>query len=150
MKQDVSRRLQLGPEELAKLREKLENAKAKNDTPIPEELFGTSMANVSAIPWLPVQMVLEGRQLLPFSSSVTEDAKLKEYIASDGQELPFLVQFDNIQVSGMLLMGQFYEINQSFSPSSSPSMLGFPSRTSQKIFFRMFPYYHFSVESLTV
>lgn len=107
LKRAKSRRLQLGPEGLSKLREKVKNAKAENDTPIPEDLFRTSVADVSEIPWISLKTVQEGRQLLDISSTIIEDAQLKEYIDSDGQALPFFVHFDNVPVSNNVLKTKF-------------------------------------------
>ena len=102
MKQAISMRQRLGPEGLSKLRRIVGDAKAENDTPIPEDLFGESVADLNTISWVPVQTVQEGRKLLPTTNRVVEDIQLKEYIASDGSELPFFVQFDNIQVSDQI------------------------------------------------
>lgn len=88
----------LGPDGLAKARAVLEQAKAENDAPIPEELLtGFPVPDVSSISWIPVQSAQEGNKVMQHPGQ-TENSRLVEHLNSDGDKLPFFVQFDHVQV----------------------------------------------------
>jgi len=90
----------LGPEGLKRAEAELEKAKAEHDRPIPSEILTSfPVPDVKSISWIPVQSVQEpghGRELP--SPSVVNNPLFK-HIQSDGQDLPFFVQYDHVEVS---------------------------------------------------
>jgi Zn-dependent M16 (insulinase) family peptidase len=89
----------LGPEGLAKLGKALEDAKMEHDKPIPHEILATfPVPDVKTIMWIPVHSVQEpgkGRRQV----ARTGESDLSKHISQDGEELPFFVQYDHVQVS---------------------------------------------------
>ena len=89
----------LGPEGLAKAKEVLENAKKDNDAPIPERVLTSfPVPDVSSISWIGVQSVQEGSKVQPIPERKSDNTDLTKHIEADGNELPFFVQFDHVQV----------------------------------------------------
>ena len=90
----------LGADGLKKAEVKLELAKAEHDRPIPTEILTSfPVPDVKSISWIPVQSLQEpghGRAIP--SPPVVKDPLFK-HIQSDGQELPFFVQYDHVEVS---------------------------------------------------
>ncbi|KAJ2928846.1 hypothetical protein H1R20_g8241, partial [Candolleomyces eurysporus] len=88
----------LGPEGLKKAEAELEAAKAEHERPIPDGILNSfPVPDVKSISWIPVETVQEpgsGRQRADF---VSESSKLKRYIDSDGQALPFFVEYDQVE-----------------------------------------------------
>lgn len=90
----------LGPEGLAKTEERIKKAKEENDAPIPNEvLLDFPVPDVSSIAWIPVQSVQDGGDTNSTSAGRKDNLRLVEHIGGDGSELPFLVQFDHVQVN---------------------------------------------------
>lgn len=89
----------LGPEGLKKAEALLEEAKAEHERPLPEGLLKTfPVPDVKSISWIPVETVQEpgsGRQVARY---VSQSPSLKQHIAADGQELPFFVEYDHVDV----------------------------------------------------
>lgn len=89
----------LGPEGLKRAEAVLEEAKAEHSKQIPIEMLTSfPVPDVKSISWIPVQSVQEpgkGRSA-PYPPSVKEP--LYEHIQSDGQELPFFVEYDHVTV----------------------------------------------------
>jgi hypothetical protein len=94
---------QLGPEGLKQAEAKLEAAKAEHDRPIPEKVITSfPVPDVKSISWIPVdslQQPGEGRQTGKY---VSQSPDLAKYIGSDGQALPFFVEYDHVEVSTQL------------------------------------------------
>lgn len=88
----------LGPEGLKDAEKLLEEAKAEHDKPIPTEILTAfPIPDVKSISWIPVQSLQEtgkGRQSTPSKAT-----PLADFIKSDGQDLPFFVQYDHVEVS---------------------------------------------------
>lgn len=88
----------LGPEGIKAAAKELEEAKAEHDKPIPTEVLTRfQIPSVKSISWIPVQSVQQkgkGRSAPPTASS----SDLAKIIASDGDELPFFVQYDHVEV----------------------------------------------------
>jgi hypothetical protein len=89
----------LGPEGLKKAEAELEAAKAEHERSIPDEVLSAfPVPDVKSISWIPVETVQEpgsGRQRADF---VSESSELKRYIESDGEALPFFVEYDQVEV----------------------------------------------------
>lgn len=89
----------LGPEGLKKAEAELETAKAEHERVIPDGILNTfPVPDVKSISWIPVETVQEpgsGRQRANF---VSESSELKKHIDSDGQTLPFFVEYDQVEV----------------------------------------------------
>ncbi|TFK30528.1 cytoplasmic protein [Coprinopsis marcescibilis] len=88
----------LGPEGLKKAEAELQHAKEENDRPIPDEILSTfPVPDVKSISWIPVATVQEpgtGRQPGGF---VRQNLELSRHISSDGQQLPFFVEYDHVE-----------------------------------------------------
>lgn len=95
----------LGIEGLKRAETELEMAKAEHDRPIPTEILTSfPVPDVKSISWIPVQSVQEpghGRKIHSFSSV---NDPLFKHIQSDGQKLPFFVQYDHVEVSLYFLL----------------------------------------------
>jgi hypothetical protein len=91
---------QLGPDGLAKAAKVLADAKAENDKPIPEEILTAfPVPDVKSISWIPVrsaQLPGTGRAQ-PHAAGEGAD-ELMRHIESDGEPLPFFVQYDDVKV----------------------------------------------------
>lgn len=99
----------LGPEGLAKVKEVLEKAKTKNDAPIPEKvLTDFPVPDVSSISWIPVQSVQGGGKAPSTPGRATDNAELLDHVNTDGQKLPFFVQFDHVQVRMPLFLSLLF------------------------------------------
>ncbi|KAJ3976962.1 Metalloenzyme, LuxS/M16 peptidase-like protein [Lentinula raphanica] len=87
----------LGPEGLKAAAQELEEAKAEHDKPIPTEVLTQfKIPSVKSISWIPVQSLQQkgkGRSAAPAS----ESSGLAKFIASDGDEPPFFVQYDHVE-----------------------------------------------------
>ncbi|KAG8742736.1 hypothetical protein FRC12_015287 [Ceratobasidium sp. 428] len=90
----------LGPEGLAKLEKKLEEAKAEHDQPIPEEILTNfPVPDVSSISQIPVQSARNdpfGKGKLTNNNSVDLPA-LQKHLDADPVSLPYFVQYDHVQ-----------------------------------------------------
>lgn len=89
----------LGPEGLKKAEAELEAAKAEHDRAIPKEVLTSfPVPDVKSISWIPVESVQEpgtGRHVqYPPSSGST----LLKHVTADGEQLPFFVQYDHVEV----------------------------------------------------
>lgn len=91
----------LGPKGLAAAEQLLEEAKKEHDKEIPKDVLASfPVPDVKSISWIPVQSLQEpgkgeGRRRLVEQS---DNAELAKHIQGDGQELPFFVQYDHVQV----------------------------------------------------
>lgn len=89
----------LGPEGLKKAEMELEEAKAEHSRPIPTDILTSfPVPDVKSISWIPVQSVQEpghGRKV-DYPPSVNDP--LFKYIQSDGEPLPFFVEYDHVEV----------------------------------------------------
>jgi Zn-dependent M16 (insulinase) family peptidase len=87
-----------GPEGLERAAKELEEAKAENDKPIPPEVLQQfRIPSVKSISWIPVQSLQEpglGRT----NTFQKQKSALSTHIDTDGQELPFFVQYDHVEV----------------------------------------------------
>ncbi|KAK7463673.1 hypothetical protein VKT23_005614 [Stygiomarasmius scandens] len=102
----------LGPEGLKKAQKELDEAKAENDLPIPTEILTKfKIPSVSSISWIPVQSVQQkgkGRALNGVASTrVPSSSALASRINSDGEELPFFVQYDHVESDFVTVHGFF-------------------------------------------
>ncbi|KAJ4486251.1 Metalloenzyme, LuxS/M16 peptidase-like protein [Lentinula aciculospora] len=106
----------LGPEGIKATEKELEEAKAEHDKPIPTEILTQfRIPSVKSISWIPVQSVQQkgkGRSAAPALSS----SDLGKIIASDGDELPFFVQYDHVE-------SDFVSIHAFFSLEKLPQRL---------------------------
>lgn len=89
----------LGPDGLKKAEAELDAAKAEHDRPIPTEVLTSfPVPDVKSISWIPVESVQEpgkGRQVQYPPSS---DSGLLKHVTADGEQLPFFVQYDHVEV----------------------------------------------------
>ena len=89
----------LGPEGLKKAEVELEAAKAEHGKPVPAEILTSlPVPDVKSISWLSVQSVQEpgiSRKLVHWASP---SSPLSKYIDSDGELLPFFVEYDHVEV----------------------------------------------------
>jgi hypothetical protein len=94
----------LGPDGLAKAEDDLKEAKAEHDQPIPSNVLTSfPVPDVKSISWIPVQSLMEsgvGRDL----HSKSPDSALSKHVTSDGDPLPFFVQYNHVQVCSALLL----------------------------------------------
>ena len=125
---------ELGADGLKKAAAELEMAKAEHDRPIPTEILTSfPVPDVKSISWIPVQSVQEpghGRKIPSFPA--VKDSLLK-HIQSDGQELPFFVQYDHVEVSlhyllvrqcnNFHLQSDFVSIHSLFNLTNLPNRL---------------------------
>ena len=89
----------LGPEGLERAKDLLEKSKKENDKPIPEEVLTSfPVPDVSSISWINVQSVQAGNKIKPIPEGKSDNATLVKHIETDGNPLPFFVQFDHVQV----------------------------------------------------
>ena len=104
LKQDEQARIaaqkeKLGPEGLARAAKELEAAKMEHDRPIPQEILTSfPVPDINTISFIPVQSLQEPGKGRNRTVEQTDNAELAKHVASDGQELPFFVQFDHVQV----------------------------------------------------
>ncbi|BGP52658.1 hypothetical protein JCM8202_004813 [Rhodotorula sphaerocarpa] len=82
-----------GPEGLEKLQKEIEEAQAKNDVPVPNEIIRQfPIPDVDGIEWIKVETAR--------SAGVAKDDSLQNqvqaHVDADGSELPLFVQFDHI------------------------------------------------------
>jgi hypothetical protein len=89
----------LGPEGLRKAEVELEVAKAEYGKAVPTDILTSfPVPDVKSISWLSVQSVQEpgiGRNPVHWASA---SSPLSKYIDSDGELLPFFVQYDHVEV----------------------------------------------------
>ncbi|KDR85083.1 hypothetical protein GALMADRAFT_233694 [Galerina marginata CBS 339.88] len=89
---------QLGPEGLKKAEAELEAAKAEHDKPIPPELLTSfPVPDVKSISWIPVQSVQEPGKGRKVAYPAFANDPLFKHIQSDGEPLPFFVEYDHVQ-----------------------------------------------------
>lgn len=79
---------------------RLEEAKAEHSKPIPTDVLTSfPVPDVKSISWIPVQSVQEpgkGRTVAPRFKPST--SALQKHIESDGETLPFFVEYDHVEV----------------------------------------------------
>ena len=89
----------LGPDGLKKAEVELEKAKAEHAKPIPTEILTSfPVPDVNSISWLSVQSFQEpgiGRKKFHGASA---SSPLSKHIDSDGELLPFFVEYDHVEV----------------------------------------------------
>lgn len=89
----------LGPEGLKKAEAELEEAKAEHSRTIPKDILTSfPVPDVKSISWIPVQSVQEpgkGRKTV-YQPQI--NSALYKHIESDGQSLPFFVEYDHVEV----------------------------------------------------
>jgi Zn-dependent M16 (insulinase) family peptidase len=89
----------LGPQGLKEAEKDLEAAKAEHDAPIPTDVLTQfKIPSVKSISWISVQSVQQkgkGRAS-PFTPATS---KLAQTISADGEELPFFLQYDHVEVT---------------------------------------------------
>lgn len=89
----------LGPDGLKKAEEVLEAAKAEHSQPIPTDVITSfPVPDVKSISWIPVQSLQEpgtGRRI----TYPPVQTPLKDHVESDGQQVPFFVEYDSVEVS---------------------------------------------------
>lgn len=110
----------LGPEGIKAATKVLDEAKAEHDAPIPTEILTSfKIPEVKSISWIPVQSLQEsgkGRKSVP-----SKDQALVDKVSVDGQELPFFVQYDHVEVN-YISCPAAARANRHYSPTSCPSM----------------------------
>ena len=89
----------LGLEGLKKAEVELEVAKAEHAKAVPTEILTSfPVPDVKSISWLPVQSIQEpgiGRKPVHWASA---SSPLSKHIDSDGELLPFFVEYDHVEV----------------------------------------------------
>lgn len=91
---------ELGPEGLKQAEAKLEAAKAEHDRPIPEKVITSfPVPDVKSISWIPVDSLQQPGEGLHTGKHVSQSPDLAKHIGSDGQPLPFFVEYDHVEVS---------------------------------------------------
>lgn len=97
----------LKPEGLKHAAEELENANNEHAKPIPTEVLTSfPVPDVKSISWISVQSVQErgkGRD----TQLVVRPSQLSKHITSDGNPLPFFVQYDHVQSDFVTVHGMF-------------------------------------------
>ncbi|KII93562.1 hypothetical protein PLICRDRAFT_49603 [Plicaturopsis crispa FD-325 SS-3] len=108
----------LGPEGLAKAAKELEEAKAEHDRPIPQDVLkGFPVPSVKSISWIPVQSLQEkGKGRAVSAARHSHSSSLADHVESDGETLPFFVQYDHVQ-------SDFVSIHAFFSLAKLPNKL---------------------------
>jgi Zn-dependent M16 (insulinase) family peptidase len=98
---------QLGPEGLKRAEALLEEAKDEHERPLPGGLLSTfPVPDVKSISWIPVETVQEpgsGRQVAKFAS---QSPSLKQQIDADGKDLPFFVEYDQVDVRAVPFLSE--------------------------------------------
>ncbi|PPQ88654.1 hypothetical protein CVT25_010230 [Psilocybe cyanescens] len=88
----------LGPEGLKRAEAELEEAKAEHNKAIPPEILTSfPVPDVKSISWIPVQSVQEPGQGRKVVFPSAENDSLSKHIKSDGEELPFFVEYDHVE-----------------------------------------------------
>ncbi|KAF8168013.1 Metalloenzyme, LuxS/M16 peptidase-like protein [Crassisporium funariophilum] len=99
---------QLGSEGLKKAEAQLEAAKAEHGKPIPTDILTSfPVPDVKSISWLPVQSVQEPGKGRKHEYSPSTDTPLFKHIESDGQVLPFFVEYDHVESDFVSIHGYF-------------------------------------------
>lgn len=97
----------LGPEGLAQAQKALDEAKKEHEKPIPTEVLTSfPVPDVKSISWIPVHSVQEpgnAKGRAPASPPTGSNVDLHRHITSDGDALPFFVQYDHVQASRYIL-----------------------------------------------
>ncbi|GLB36235.1 putative insulinase (Peptidase family M16) [Lyophyllum shimeji] len=89
---------ELGPEGLKRAEAELEAAKAEHDRPIPTEVLTSfPVPDVKSISWIPVQSVQEVGAGRSAPNVAQASPELAERITTDGQPLPFFVEYDHVE-----------------------------------------------------
>lgn len=100
----------LGPNGLKKAEEELTKAKTEHDTPIPTDILTSfPVPSVDSISWIDVKSLQQpgtGRQAV-----TPTETQLSKHISSDGQALPFFVQYDHVTSDFVTVNGLFSLIN---------------------------------------
>ncbi|KAH9950492.1 Metalloenzyme, LuxS/M16 peptidase-like protein [Amylocystis lapponica] len=115
----AAQKKQLGPAGLSQAEKALEDAKKEHEKEIPREILTSfPVPDVKSISWLPVQSLQEvgsgnGRKR---TTDQTGNTELARHIESDGQPLPFFVQYDHVQ-------SDFVSIHAYFSLANLPNRL---------------------------
>lgn len=107
----------LGPDGLERAKLALENAKAEHDKPIPEDILTSfPVPNVNSISWIPVQSVQERGIGRSHPTMAISPSELSGHIETDGDVLPFFVQYDHVE-------SDFVSIHALFSLDKLPNRL---------------------------
>ncbi|EPQ60716.1 hypothetical protein GLOTRDRAFT_30984 [Gloeophyllum trabeum ATCC 11539] len=106
----------LGPEGLKEKARELEEAKKEHEKPIPTDILTAfPVPDVKSISWITVKSIQEGgKGRLP--SKFDADPELVKHISTDGQQLPFFVQYDHVH-------SEFVTIHAYFSLAKLPNRL---------------------------
>jgi hypothetical protein len=87
----------LGPEGLERAAKDLKEALSNNMTPIPPDILSTfTKPDTNLISWITVQNLQEKGQ--GRGGRLEVDSPLAKHITSDGEEVPFFVQYDHFEV----------------------------------------------------
>jgi len=124
----------LGPDGLKRAEAELQMAKAEHDRPIPTEILTSfPVPDVKSISWIPVQSVQEPGHGRKTHSSPSVKDPLFKHIQSDGQQLPFFVQYDHVEVSlrslltkscnNLHLQSDFVSLHALFNLTNLPNRL---------------------------
>jgi Zn-dependent M16 (insulinase) family peptidase len=94
----------LGPEGLARLQKELDDAKAQNDAPIPEEvLTDFPVPKISSISWIVVQSAKNTPGTVEVEKAhvgvLANPTELARHIKADETKLPLTVYYDHVAVS---------------------------------------------------
>lgn len=93
----LARIRKLGPRGLERAAESLKAARELEQKSLPDsELAFFPIPNPKSKRWMPIQTVQE-----PTVKSIDNTA-LAEYLAADGKDLPFFVQYDHIKVGCLI------------------------------------------------
>ncbi|CCM05163.1 uncharacterized protein FIBRA_07372 [Fibroporia radiculosa] len=109
----------LGPDGLAQAEKELEEAKQEHDREIPTDILTSfPVPDVKSISWIPVQSLQEVGEGKGRKKTVPQsgNAELAKHVTSDGQPVPFFVQYDHVQ-------SDFVTINAYFSLANLPDRL---------------------------
>ena len=103
----------LGPEGLKEVERKLETVKEDSTKTLPTEILTSfPVPDVKSIFSIPVQSVQEpgiGRRLNP-RIQVSANEELQRHIESDGEPLPFFVQYDHVEACTLFLSSYLFLI----------------------------------------
>ncbi|PCH33772.1 hypothetical protein WOLCODRAFT_61455 [Wolfiporia cocos MD-104 SS10] len=115
----AAQKKRLGSDGLAKAEKELEEAKKEHEKEIPKEVLTSfPVPDVKSISWIPLQSLQEVGKGHNRKRAVeqTGNAGLAKHIESDGEPLPFFIQYDHVQ-------SDFVTINAYLSLASLPHKL---------------------------
>jgi len=107
----------LGSKGLARAEKELEEAKQEHEKEIPNEILTSfPVPDVKSIAWIPVQSLQDVGKGRKRTIVQKNNADLAHHIESDGDALPFFVQYDHVQ-------SDFVTVNAFFSLATLPHRL---------------------------